>query len=105
MTNVQKANVILTVTDDELDYYVSRGFNVIDEHGNIVKRATLNDTAALKETVIGLTAENNKLKADIEQYSAQFEDMENQIRELQKKLKAQSRKSKANKEEPEQEQE
>lgn len=103
MTNVQRANVILTVTDNELDYYVSKGFNVIDKDGNIIKRATLNDVPSLKEAMIRLTAENDKLKADIEQYSQQFEDMENHIRELEEKLKQKPKRS--SKKEPEQEQE
>ena len=39
MVTVQRANVVLDIKECEVDRYLSNGFNVIDEKGNVLRSA------------------------------------------------------------------
>lgn len=51
---VQRANVVLDISPDEKDFYMSQGFSVIDEKGNIVEEAMSNDVGTLQMQVADL---------------------------------------------------
>ncbi len=59
MVTVQKANKQLTIEEDALSQYLSRGFSQVDEKGNIVKKGEA-------KTLGDLKAENGTLKAEID---------------------------------------
>lgn len=62
---VQRANVILSVSEDQLDYYMNQGYNLIDEQGNIIKSSVPRDLGMLQKAYIDHKAEIERLKAEI----------------------------------------
>lgn len=63
---VKRGNVILRVTENELDHYVSSGFDVVNEDGSIIKEGVTNDVGALKNIIQRKDAEIEQLKSEIE---------------------------------------
>lgn len=75
MVRVERGNVVLKVKEYEVQRYLSLGYNVTDDNGNILKEAIPNDVgtlqkhyvehkkriAELEEIVAKLTAENTLL--------------------------------------------
>lgn len=93
MAKVQRANVILTVKDNEIEYYVGRGFNVIDDSGNIIREAVSNDITALRSMnarkearIEELTAEIDELKVANEKYLAENADLKAKLKKAEAKL-------------------
>lgn len=76
MARIRRANVILDIKDDQIDYYVNQGYDVIDANGGVIKKSTPRDVysltaayndhlvqiAELQEKINELEAENKKLK-------------------------------------------
>lgn len=62
---VQRANVILTVSEQQVDYYLSQGYNVIDEHGNVIKASMPKDLGTLQKAYADHVAEIEALKEEI----------------------------------------
>ena len=93
MAKVQRANVVLTVKDNEVEYYVGRGFNVIDNMGNIIREAISNDVTALRSMnarkeahIEELKVEINELKAVNEKYLAENADLKAKLKKAEAKL-------------------
>lgn len=77
MARVERGNVVLNVEDDEVQHYLNLGYNLTDNHGNVIRRSIptslgelqaeyIRNTARiaeLEDTVAKLTAENAELKA------------------------------------------
>lgn len=75
MVRVERGNVVLKVKEYEVQRYLSLGYNVTDDNGNVLKEAIPNDVgtlqkhyvehkkriAELEEIVAKLTAENTLL--------------------------------------------
>lgn len=61
MAIVQKLNRQLTVSDTEIDKYLSDGYDQIDEKGAVIKKATGKKTISIEV----YNKEVNKLKAEI----------------------------------------
>lgn len=73
---VKRANVILGISESQLDYYISQGYDVIDETGKVIQASVptdvgtlqkayvdhLNEIEALKETIEALKAPRKKRK-------------------------------------------
>lgn len=71
MARVQRANVILQVDDRDISHYLNLGYNLIDDHGTVLKEAIptnlgvlqakylehLSRIAELEDTVAKLTAQ------------------------------------------------
>ena len=80
MAKVERGNVQLTVSDSNLDFYLAKGYNVIDDKGNVIQESIPKDLAtmekmyhehnatikALTTKVNDLTKENKKLKKQLE---------------------------------------
>lgn len=69
---VQKANKFLRVPADAVDRYIAKGYDVVDEDGQIVVKSIPNDVNTLKseyskqlETIKKLEAENAELKKQL----------------------------------------
>lgn len=71
---IQRANVILRVSKEQLDYYMTQGYNLIDEQGHILKASVPKDLGTLQKAYVDHEAEIKALKE--------------QITELNKKLNA-----------------
>ena len=93
MATVQRANVVLDVKDSEVDRYLNKGFNVVDEKGNVIQDAkptTLEQYqkafAEQKRLNEKLQIENEKLKKEIEVLKSAKSSTDN--KEVTKKPKA-----------------
>ena len=76
---VQRANVVLQVSPQQLDYYMSQGYDVIDEKGNVIQASVPRDLGTLQKAFV--------------EHEAEIEDLKNQIADLKKKLKKASKKN------------
>lgn len=66
MLQVQRANVVLDIVDEDLGYYMSLGYNLIDAQGNIVKKAVPSDIGELRTAFVQHQAKIAELEAQIE---------------------------------------
>lgn len=73
MVNVQRANVILTVPEDEVEKYYEKGFNILDQYGNILKASVPSDKGTLQKELVSQKQENEKLLKEIAALKAQNE--------------------------------
>lgn len=71
---VQRANVLLDIPEHQVDYYLSQGYNVIDEYGNIIKESAPTSVGALQKKV--------------REQALEIENLRQQIASLQKQLKS-----------------
>lgn len=62
---VKRANVILDISPEQKDYYLSQGYSVIDENGEVVEETTAVSVEALNRKVKALQAELEKKDAEI----------------------------------------
>lgn len=74
MAFVQRANVVLEVSEDAVERMLDMGYNRINENGTIIQRGTAKDYASLSVLYQEALDENAELKE--------------QIKKLEKKLKA-----------------
>lgn len=74
---IQRANVILRVPEDEVEKYYSKGYDILDNNGNVVKASVPNDLGTLQKAYIdrGII----------------IEELEREIADLKKQLKAKTR--------------
>ena len=73
MATVQRMNVILDVPDDEVDYYMTSGYSVIDGNGKVIKETMPTDVATLQKCYRDHVAEIEKLKAEITKLKSESE--------------------------------
>lgn len=71
MTTVKRANVILTIEDDEVDKYYEKGYSVIDEFGNVLKASAPTEVGALQRALYDAEVEIAELKKQIEKLKAE----------------------------------
>ena len=62
---IQRANVILRVSKEQLDYYMTQGYNLIDEEGHILKASVPKDLGTLQKAYVDHEAEIKVLKEQI----------------------------------------
>lgn len=62
---VQRANVVLSVSPQQLDYYMTQGYDVINEQGEIVQASVPRDLGTLQKAYVEHTEEIKALKEEI----------------------------------------
>lgn len=67
---IRKANSILEIPADQKDEYMARGYDVVNTSGVVVEAATPNDVPTLRARLAEVSAENAKLKAQIQALQA-----------------------------------
>ena len=72
MVRIERGNVVLYVKEHEVPHYLSNGFSVTDDSGNIIQAAVPNNIGTLQRTYI--------------EQKQKIADLEAQIEELTKKL-------------------
>lgn len=77
MAIVRRRNEVLQIKDNLIDYYVTIGYDVIDEKGTVLKKAVPTDNAQLK-------AEYSRQRAEIESLKAKITDLEKQLEAKEK---------------------
>ena len=62
---VQRANVILQISPQQVDYYLNQGYNVIDEKGNVIQESIPRNLGELQKAYVDHIAEIESLKEEI----------------------------------------
>lgn len=62
---VQRANVVLQISPQQVDYYLNQGYNVIDEKGNVIQESIPRNLGELQKAYIDHIAEIESLKEEI----------------------------------------
>lgn len=62
---VQRANVVLQISPQQVDYYLNQGYNVIDEMGNVIQKSIPRNLGELQKAYIDHVAEIESLKEEI----------------------------------------
>lgn len=75
MVNVRRANVLLTIPEDDLNKYMSQGYSLVDERGNIIKESIPNDLVQLQKAY----TEHTEI---IKQKDSEIADLRAQLKEL-----------------------
>ena len=78
MLTVQRGNVVLDIDEQDKDYYVGIGYNVIDAKGNIIEKSLPKDVGLLTKLYI-------ESQAEIDKYKKQIDDLKKEIKKLKKK--------------------
>lgn len=69
---VRRGNVVLDVSRETLEKYLSDGYDQVDHRGAVIKEGAPNDPAALKSAY-------DKQKSQIEELEAQIEALEKEL--------------------------
>lgn len=67
VVTVQRANVVLQISETLVDRYVDQGYNVIDANGNVIKASIPRDLGTLQKAYVNHLQEIEALKKEIEQ--------------------------------------
>lgn len=81
MATVQRANVVLTVQDADVEKYLAKGYKQIDEYGRIIQESYLNDVASIKEAYLKTQDEIKQLKEDNAKLKAQIAKLKKKAKE------------------------
>lgn len=65
MITVERRNTVLDIAEEDLDYYMSMGFNQVDKNGKIIKKAIPTSIEELRKAYIEQLSEIESLKAEI----------------------------------------
>lgn len=64
---VQRANVLLDISPEQKEYYMQKGYSVVDEKtGKVLEQAISNDLKTLQSQVISLTQTLKEKDKEIE---------------------------------------
>lgn len=63
MAQVRRANVILEVKDEQVQYYLNKGYDVVDTAGNIVQKCVPRDVQTLQQAFV----EHERIIAELQE--------------------------------------
>lgn len=72
MATIQRYNTVLDVEDSEVEYYLNLGYSLIDNKGNVVKKAMSNDVHTLQKELVDANNTITSLKAEIDALKLQI---------------------------------
>lgn len=73
---VKRANVILDISSDEKDYYMSQGYSVINAlTGEVVEKAMPTDVPTLQLELTNANATITKLENDVKKLKAEIKKL------------------------------
>lgn len=76
---IKRANVLLTIPEEQIDEYLSKGFDVINEKGEVIKRTTAtNDVHTLMKQLEAANKTIKKLEEKIEMLEQEIEEGEDE---------------------------
>lgn len=93
MVKVKRANVVLDVPEVDVQHYIDKGYNVVDDRGHILKEAIPRDIATLQKAFHDKSAKIKALEAEIESLKQQLTEANKQLEEVSE-VKKTSKKSK-----------
>lgn len=78
---VQRANVVLDISPEQLDYYMSQGYDVINDRGDVVQASVPRDLGTLQKLYTEHTEEIKQLKAEVEKLQTKLAEKEAEVAE------------------------
>ncbi len=75
MPTVENKNVVLTVSENELERYLNMGYNIIDDNGNVVKESVPRDLGVLQKAYQYHKTRINELEEEVKRCKAQIKDL------------------------------
>lgn len=66
LVSVERGNVVLQVPEDDVQRYLDQGYNLIDEHGNVIQASVPRDLGTLQKAYVDHINEIESLKSEIE---------------------------------------
>lgn len=87
MVRIQRANVVLDIENDDdlIQKYLDKGYNVLDEKGNVVKRAMPFEVGALQALVTEQEQKIKQLQEQLAKIEAKYPALEKPKRTRTKK--------------------
>ena len=76
---VKRANVVLEVSESQLDYYMSQGYDVIDEQGNVIKASVPTDLGTLQKAFVENAETIAEQRVEIEQLKTEIEQLKTEL--------------------------
>lgn len=67
---VQRANVVLDISPEQLDYYMSQGYDVINDRGDVVQASVPRDLGTLQRAYVEHVAKIEALQEEIKNLKA-----------------------------------
>ena len=92
IVEVRRGNVYLKISQAEVAKYLAKGFDVVDESGNVIKACVPNDLGILRKAYVEKDNEIKALKREISALKAQIADL-NAVKSTTQTKKVQSKKS------------
>ena len=87
---VRRANVYLRIPQDEVSRYVAKGYDVVDNKGNVLKASVPNDLGTLQKAFVDKANEIKELKAKISQLKEELSEVKKQQSQPAKKTSKKS---------------
>lgn len=81
---VRRANVYLRVPQDEVSRYIAKGYDVVDDKGNVLKASVPNDLGTLQKAFLDKNAEIKSLKAEIGALKEELSELKKQAQPAKK---------------------
>lgn len=86
MAKVRRANVVLTIKDDQVERFTDMGYDVIDELGNVIQKSVPQDISSFRKALMEAEEELKTLKEE-------NESLKKEIASLKRKSKAVTKKA------------
>ena len=77
MAIVQRANVLLTVPDTEVDKYIAKGYSVLDASGNVIKQHVPTELIQLQKAYSDHVEQIKQLTSEIARLKSQLAEVKN----------------------------
>ena len=91
---VRRANMVLTIKKSEAERYLAKGFNILDEHGHVIKNAMPTAVGELQvayanhvKQIDELTAEIKTLREEYAKLSSEYEEFKAKAAKPKKTVK------------------
>lgn len=97
MAIVQRANVVLEVSDEDISKYLAKGFRQLDKSGHIIQEPSLNDVTSLKTAYLNSQQEIKSLKDKLAKLEEELELAVTENKALVEKLNQPKEKTRSKK--------
>lgn len=65
MARVERGNVVLTVDDRDVSYYINQGYNLTDDNGKVLQRAIPSNLGELQKLYVDHLERINELEEQV----------------------------------------
>ena len=75
MANVQRGNVFLTVSEEQVEKYLSKGYSLVDEFGRVIRQSVPTELGELQKAFSEHTALLKQKDAEIASLKAEIQEL------------------------------